>query len=126
MEDRPHKPENERLPSTHPVVWLVVGLPALLYYLVTVGLWRFPGCPPGSLDYPGHPAPSTPLGFSLVLIACIWGWFTVCSGVSVLAHRWLRARPERWLRVVSFVVPVAVSLGTPIPCLAFLALATLC
>jgi hypothetical protein len=41
-------------------------------------------------------------------------------------HGWLHARPERWLRVVSFAVPAAVSIGAPIPCLAFVALATLC
>jgi hypothetical protein len=118
--------ENEKPRSTHPVVLLVVGLPALPYLLMTRGLWRFPGCPPESLEYPGHPAPSTPREFSLVLIACIWVWFAVCAGASVGAHRWLHARPERWLRVVSFVVPVAVSLGAPIPCLAFVGLATLC
>ena len=61
--------ENEKLLSTHPVVQLVVGLPALLYVLMTLALWRFAGCPPESLEYPGHPAPSTPREASLVLIA---------------------------------------------------------
>ena len=118
--------ESDKPRATHPVVALVVGLPALLYAFMTRGLWRFPGCPPESLEYPGHPAPSTPREGSLVLIALLWGWFALCAVASVALHRRLHARPERWVRVISFVVPAVVSLGAPIPGLVFLALATLC
>ena len=113
-------------PSIHEAVWIVVGLPALPYLLMTYGLWSFLGCPPESLDYPGHPAPTTPVSGSVVLMAGIWAWFLVCSVASLAVHRWLHARPERWLRVGSFVVPAMVSVAALVVCVMFVALATLC
>jgi hypothetical protein len=110
----------------HPVAWLLVSIPALLYVPVTMGLWRFPGCPPDSLEYPGHVPPTPPLAPSLILIACIWVWFVACAAASLLVHGWLRRRPQRWLRVASFVVPGLVALASPVPCLMYVALASLC
>ena len=112
--------------STHWTVWILIGLPALPYLLMTRGLWSFPGCPPESLDYPEHPAPRMPVSGSLFLIVGTWVCFVVCSAASLAVHRWLYARPVRWLRVVSFVVPAAVSVGATIGCVIFIALATLC
>jgi hypothetical protein len=70
--------------------------------------------------------PTPPLPSSLTLIACVWVWFVVCAGASLVAHRWLWRRPQRWLRVASFLVPGLVGLASPLPCVMFVALATLC
>jgi hypothetical protein len=93
---------------------------------MTRGLWSFLGCPPGSLDYPGHSAPIPPISGSLVVIVGIWTWFSICSAASMGVHRWFYAQPERWLGVGTFVVPAGISVGASAICIVFAALVTMC
>lgn len=107
-------------------IWPVVLAPAVLYVFLTRGLWRFPGCPPDSLAYPGHPPPILPIDYSVALIFVIWAWFALWCGTSLFIFARFRGRRQRWVRVLSWIGPVVVSMATPIPCIVFVTMATLC
>ncbi len=109
-----------------PFIWPVIGLPALPYAVFTSVLWKFPGCPPESLEYPGHPAPSVPLAASVVLLIVLWSWFCVWALASVGVHLLLRKRPSLLARVSAFAVPSVITLTTPLGAMFALAIATLC
>jgi hypothetical protein len=109
-----------------PWVWPIGLLPALPYAFVSMAVWRFPGCPPESLAYPGHPAPSLPLAGSVEIVGLMWLWFFVWLAASVGVHVLLRGRESRTANVFSFIVPAAVTLTTPFAVLFGLAIATLC
>jgi hypothetical protein len=107
-------------------ILVIVSIPALPYLFMTFGLWGFPGCPPESLDYPGHPAPRVPLAATLWIIGFIWAWFILWCGASLLLNHLLHARSRPWVRMSSWVVPLILTLTTPIPCVLLVTLATLC
>jgi len=107
-------------------IWPILAIPTLPYAFLTRGLWSFRGCPPESLAYPGHPAPTPPLSYGIFLITIVWAWFAVWCAASIAIHRRLEARSRRWLRALSWAVPITVSLLTPVAPIFFVALATLC